>query len=309
LIVTLTINPAIDRIVSVDRLAFEDRAYINSIRESAGGRGINSSCVIHSFGGRTLAVLTSGGDSGKRLESHLADCGFPISVVPIHSETRTNLTITDKHGLTVNLNEAGPALSKEEAVAVERAVRATLDKAAWLLLCGSLAPGVPPAFYGRLIAIARQKGVKTLLRANGDALREGIEARPTVAAPSQQEAERLLGRTLLTRTHYLEAAERIRAMGPESVALSLGSRGAVGAYADGLLEALPPQVDAVCPIGAGDALTAAYAWSMRKHANHAEALRWGVAAGTASARLPGMNFASLAQTEEMYHKVELRRAE
>jgi fructose-1-phosphate kinase PfkB-like protein len=98
-------------------------------------------------------------------------------------------------------------------------------------------------------------------------------------------------------------------MGPESVALSLGSRGAVGAYADGLMEALPPRVEAVCPIGAGDALTAAYAWSMRKHQNHAEALRWGVAAGTASARLPGMSFASLAQTEEMYHKVELRRAE
>jgi fructose-1-phosphate kinase PfkB-like protein len=98
-------------------------------------------------------------------------------------------------------------------------------------------------------------------------------------------------------------------MGPESVALSLGSRGAVGAFADGLMEALPPSIDAVCPIGAGDALTAAYAWSMRRKANHADALRWGVAAGTASALLPGMSFASLAQTEEMYRKVEVRRVE
>jgi fructose-1-phosphate kinase PfkB-like protein len=68
-------------------------------------------------------------------------------------------------------------------------------------------------------------------------------------------------------------------------------------------------VDAVCPIGAGDALTAAYAWSMRRDPDPAEALRWGVAAGTASARLPGMSFASLAQTEEIYRKVELRRVE
>ena len=98
--------------------------------------------------------------------------------------------------------------------------------------------------------------MRTLLHADGDALREGIEARPTVVTPNQQEAERLLGRTLLTRTHYLEAAEHIRAMGPESVVLSLGSRGAVGAFADGLVEALPPRVDAVCPIGAGDALAA-----------------------------------------------------
>jgi fructose-1-phosphate kinase PfkB-like protein len=83
----------------------------------------------------------------------------------------------------------------------------------------------------------------------------------------------------------------------------------VGAHADGLIEALPPRVDAVCPIGAGDALTAAYAWSMSRDGNPATALRWGVAAGTASARLPGMSFASLAQTEEIYNKVEVRRAE
>jgi 1-phosphofructokinase family hexose kinase len=309
LIVTLTINPAIDHIVNVDRLAFEDRSYVNSSGESPGGRGLNSSHVIHSFGGKTMAVLISGGDTGRRLEGHLAGCGFPIRVVPIRNEIRTNLTITDKHGLTVNLNETGPELSAAEVDSVERAVRETLDRASWLLLCGSLPPGVPVSFYGKLISMARRKKVKTLLRANGEALREGIEARPTVAAPNQQEAERLLGRTLLTRTHYLEAATQIRALGPESVVLSLGSRGAVGARADGLLEALPPRVDAVCPIGAGDALTAAYAWSMRRDGNPATALRWGVAAGTASARLPGMSFASLAQTEEIFNKIELRRAE
>jgi 1-phosphofructokinase family hexose kinase len=309
LIVTLTINPAIDRIISVDRLAFEDRSYINSSRESAGGRGINASYVIHSFGGETIAVLPSGGDTGKRLEQHLSGCGYQISVVPIQNAIRTNLTITDKHGLTVNLNEAGPALSKVEVNKLERLVRETLDSASWLMVCGSLPPGVPSSFYGKLIAAARHKKVKTLLHAEGKALSEGIEARPTVVTPNQMEAERLLGRTLLTRTHYLEAAERIRKMGPEGVVLSLGSRGAVGAFRDGLIEALPPRVDAVCPIGAGDALSAAYTWSMKRKDNSAEALRWGVAAGTASALLPGMTFATMAQTQEIYRQVEVRRAE
>ena len=309
MIVTITINPAIDRIISVDRLAFEDRAYIKSSRESAGGRGINASSVISSFGGRTLAVLTSGGDSGKRLESHLGGCGYDISVVPIQNEIRTNLTITDKHGLTVNLNEAGPPISKTELARVERVIRGTLDSAAWLMVCGSLPPGAPPSFYGKLIALARAKKVRTLLHAGGEELREGIEARPTVVTPNQQEAERLLGRTLLTRTHYLEAAEHIRTMGPESVVLSLGSRGAVGAFADGLVEAVPPRIDAVCPIGAGDALTAGYVWAMRRKANCADALRWGVSAGTASARLPGMNFATLEQTQEIYRQVEVRRVD
>jgi 1-phosphofructokinase family hexose kinase len=309
LIVTLTINPAIDRIFSVDRLAFEDRSYINSVGESAGGRGINASRVIHSFGGDTHAVLISGGESGKRLEEHLVGCGYPTTTVPIQNDIRTNLTITDRHGLTVNLNEAGPELTKSEVTRVEQAVREALRKASWLLLCGSLPPGVPASFYGKLIAMARKKKVKTLLHADRDALREGIEQQPTIVTPNQQEAERLLGRTLLTRSHLLEAATQIRAMGAKSVVLSLGSRGAIGAFADGLLEALPPRVDAVCPIGAGDALTAGYTWSCTRKKNHAEALRWGVAAGTASARLPGMNYATLAQVEEIYRLVEIRRAE
>ncbi len=232
-----------------------------------------------------------------------------MAVVPIANEIRTNLTITDRQGLTVNLNEKGPELTETEVERIERVVRRALAGASWLMICGSLPPGVPTSFYARLVDIARQKKVKTLLRAGGDALREGIEARPTVAAPNQPEAERLLGRMLLTRTHYFEAANRLRSMGPESVVISLGSRGAVGAFASGLLEALPPRVDAVSPIGAGDALTAAYVWSMGRKSNAADALRWAVAAGTASARLPGMSFASLPQTREIYRQVEVRRAE
>ncbi len=177
------------------------------------------------------------------------------------------------------------------------------------MICGSVPPGVPETFYARLVAMARKKKVRTLLHAHSDSLRHGIEEKPTVVTPNQQEAERLLGRTLLTRTHYLEAAERIRSMGADSVLLSLGSRGAVGAFAAGTWEALPPRIDAVCPIGAGDALTAGYCWSMEKHPNPADALRWGVAAGTAKARLPGMKFATLEQTREIYEDVELRRAE
>jgi fructose-1-phosphate kinase PfkB-like protein len=120
---------------------------------------------------------------------------------------------------------------------------------------------VPASFYGKLIALARQRKVKSLLDADGDPLREGIEAKPSVVTPNQQEAERLLGRTLLTRTHCL------------------------------------------------DALRAAYTWAMERKSNPADALRWGVAAGTASARLPGTAFANLAQTQEIYRHVEVRRVE
>ena len=307
MIVTLTINPAIDRSVTADRLVFEDRAYITSTHESAGGRGINAASVIQSFGGKTLAIVTSGGATGLRLEQFLQSSGFPVEVVRIRNEIRTNLTITDKQGLTVKLNEAGPEMDKDEWERLEKVVKSKLDGAHWLMLCGSVPPGVPADFYARMIEMARKKKVKTLLDTDGDALRAGIEARPTVVTPNQSEAERLLSKALLTRTHFVDAAKRIRSMGAEAVVLSLGSRGVVGAQGKRIVEVLPPRIDAVCPIGAGDAMAAAFTWAMERRGDFDEALRWGVASGTASAKLPGVQFASLSQAEEVYKQVEVRR--
>jgi 1-phosphofructokinase family hexose kinase len=306
LIVTLTVNPAIDHTVSADRLVFDDRAYILARGEAAGGRGINASSVIHSFGGKTLAISTAGGKAGEKFKSLLGRYSFPVQFVPIQAEIRINLTITDKHGLSVKLNEAGPAVTEDELAKVEATVKSRLPKAEWLMLCGSLPPSVPPDFYARLIEMAQQQGVMTLLDADGDSLLVGLEAKPTVVCPNQQEAERLLNRALLTRGHFLEAAEKIVQMGAQSVVLSLGARGAIGVLGDRVWEAIPPRVDVLSPIGAGDALAAAFVWARKKKKEFWEALRWGVAAGTASAKLPGVTLADLEQTKEVYKQVEVR---
>ncbi len=302
-------NPAIDRTITVDRLAFEDRAYILSTHDTPGGRGINASSVIHSFGGQTRAILPAGGTSGRKFLDSIEKFGFPVTVVPIHNEVRTNLTITDRHGLTVKLNERGPSISKPEIAAVEKTVRDSLGTASWLMLCGSLPPGVPSDFYARLIRAARKAKVKTLLDTDGEALVAGMLARPTVVSPNQEEAERLLDTALITRSNTLEGIERIHAMGAESVVLSLGSRGALGLFDGVILEAVPPHVDARCPIGAGDAMAAAFLWSIENKEPRETALRWGVAAGTASAMQPGMNFAGLSVTREMYGRVAVHRVE
>jgi 1-phosphofructokinase family hexose kinase len=308
MILTLTINPAIDRIVSVDKLVFEDRAYILSQTEVAGGRGVNASIVVHRFGGKTLALLTSGGAAGERMEKSLGGMGFPYEVVRVRPESRTNMTISDKQGLTVKLNEVGHPLSESELNQIRRLVEVRLAKARWLMVCGSIQPGVPPGFYCEIIEMARARGVKTLLDTDPEALSHGMEAKPTVITPNQHEAERLLGRALLTRLQFLDAVDRLQAMGPKYVILSLGSRGAIGSGPDGVFEALPPRVDALCPIGAGDSLAAAFVWAMDKKKAFYEALRWGVAAGTASAALPGMAFPTVEQTRAIYKQVEVRPA-
>ena len=136
------------------------------------------------------------------------------------------------------------------------------------MLCGSLPPGVPGGFLRPADRARQQSKREDAARYRWrSAARAGVEAGPTVVTPNQQEAERLLNTVLLTRSHSLAAARRIQSMGAESVVLSLGSRGAVGAVhwrgADQLWEATPPRVEAISPIGAGDALAAALTWSLR----------------------------------------------
>jgi len=300
-------NPAMDRTIAVDRLAFDDRAYILSSNDSPGGRGINAARVIHSFGGDTVAILPAGGEHGARFEHFMEECGFPVATVPIRNHIRLNFTITDRHGLTIKLNEIGPRLDNAEIKNVERMIEAYLPKSSWLMLCGSLPPGVPSDFYAELVKRAQKQNVRTLLDTDGEALSQGIEASPTIVAPNQQEAERLLNTVLLTRSQSIAAAKRIHSMGAESVVLSLASRGAIGVNSASVWEAIPPRIDAISPIGAGDALAAAVLWSLEQGHKFEEGLRWGVAAGSASAKLPGMSFASLDQTKEMHGEIDLRQ--
>jgi 1-phosphofructokinase family hexose kinase len=308
LILTLTINPAIDRTVMVDRLVFEDRAYILSRKEDVGGRGVNASCVIDSYGAPTAAILTAGGQAGAEVEKYVKRRTFPSEIVRIENESRTNLTISDKQGLTIKLNELGATMSDLELKRLRVAVEKWLPKATWLMICGSVPPGVSPHFYSELIELATRKGVKTLLDTDGDPLLHGIEAKPTAVTPNQQEAERLLNRVLITRNQFVEAAQRIQALGAKSVVLSLGSRGAMATDGNQMWEAIPPRVDALCPIGAGDALAAAFVWALNRKRPFQEAVRWAVAAGTASVVLPGMAMANLEQTREMFKRVEIRPA-
>ena len=307
MILTLTINPAIDRTISVDKLVFEDRAYIESSSDTAGGRGVNASRVLHAFGAKTTAILTSGGEIGKHLETEMAKVGFAVDFVRVKNETRTNLTITDRQGLTMKLNETGSELGPSEVDAVRKAVEKRLTKATWLLICGSAPPGVPAEFYAELISMAHKRKVKTLLDTDGPAFEAGIGAKPTVVKPNQAEAERLLHRALISRNQVLDAVREIKAMGPDTVILSLGGRGAICATSEALLEAVPPRIEALCPIGAGDALSAAFAWALSKKKSLADALCWGVAAGTASAALPGVETTNLEQTRTVYNKVEVRK--
>ncbi len=307
-ILTLTVNPALDRITTVDRLVFEDRAYIESTTEAAGGRGINAARVLTSFGAPATAITTSGREIGRKFEEHLQQDSFGKEIVKIRNPIRINLTISDRQGLSIKLNERGPVLTKLEQDKLLKATEKLLPEASWLMLCGSLPPSMDDHFYTRLIESAAKQKVETLLDTDGDALLHGLEANPTIVKPNQSEAERLLNTALITRSQLIDAVQHIKSLGAKSVVLSLGSRGAIAATSsEGVLEITPPPVDALCPIGAGDAMSAAIVWSLEQGDSLGEALRWGVAAGTASALLPGIELANLEQTRNIYKQTSITR--
>jgi 1-phosphofructokinase family hexose kinase len=305
-VLTLTVNPAIDRTITVDRLVFEDRAYILSRSDAAGGRGINAARVLTNFGANAIAITTSG-RQGRKFEEQLRQDSFGKEIVKIRHNIRINLTITDRQGLSIKLNEVGPIVTQAEQNRILKGVEKHLPASSWLMLCGSLPPGVDAHFYTKLITLARKHKVETLLDTDGDALLHGMEAEPTVVKPNQSEAERLLNRALITRVQFIEAVQQIKAMGAKSAVLSLGGRGAVAASGEGVLEVVPPQVEAVSPIGSGDAMAAAIVWALDRDESFGEALRWGVAAGTASSKLPGINLADLEQTKEIYPHTQLTK--
>jgi 1-phosphofructokinase family hexose kinase len=189
---------------------------------------------------------------------------------------------------------------------IQDTIESRLPQAEWLMLCGSLPPEVPANFYAQLIEIAKAKGVKTFLDTDDTPLLRGLEAKPTVVKPNQHEAERLLGKALLSRARCGEAAKQIQAMGAEVALLSLGSRGMVACRNKELIEVTPPVVEAISPIGAGDAASAAYVWAQSHGLTFAESVKWAVSCGTAKSMLPGMQFANKDQTEVVLRRVETR---
>jgi 1-phosphofructokinase family hexose kinase len=175
------------------------------------------------------------------------------------------------------------------------------------MLCGSLPPGVDSHFFAKLIKLAAKHNVQTLLDTDGDALLYGVEAEPTVVKPNQSEAERLLNRALITRSNSIDAVKHIKLMGAKHAVLSLGSRGLVAASSEEVLEVVPPRVEALSPIGAGDAAAAAIVWALDRGDSFADALCWGVAAGTASSMLPGISLATLDQIKEIYPQTQITK--
>lgn len=295
MIVTLTANPSLDRAVTLSAsLRPGEVQSAASSREDAGGKGINVARVITAADAAAVAVLPLAGDDPFGVV--LRSTGLPIRPVAIRGHARANLTITDPAGITTKLNLPGAVLEAPDAAALVEAVVEACAGAGWLVLAGSLPPGVDDGFYVTVIRAVRDRwgatAPKVAVDTSGEALRAVVaHGRPDLIKPNEDELAELTGEPL-SPDDDLPAAVLAAAgtLVPERVGAALVTLGALGSVLvtpDGGFVAAAPRIRVQSTVGAGDSALAGYLLADLAGAEPAERLVHAIRYGSAAAALPG----------------------
>ncbi len=286
MIVTVTLNPSLDRLIEIDHLV---RGAVNRATLAhldPGGKGVNVSRALLANGVASRAVLPCGGDEGAQLVHLLAEEGVDLAVVPIAGHTRSNITLAEPDGTVTKVNEPGPALSPNEFAAITEQVLAAARTGTsdWVVVSGSAPPDLEPEAFGAFSRRIVESGVPLAVDTSGPALRAAAAAGARLVKPNREELAAVVGAPIRSLADVVAAAELVRSWGAGAVLASLGADGAVLVDESGVLAGEAAVDNPRSSVGAGDALLAGFLSAGAKgEAALAEALAWGAAA----VRLPG----------------------
>jgi len=282
MIYTVTLNPALDRTIWIKATTRDDCNRIEDEQMYAGGKGIDVSKVLTSFGLKNKAFGFVGGFAGEELEGMLINEGIACDFVRISGRTRTNIIINDMAtGHQTLYNARGPEITAFELMQIIHKVE-DLERPEFVIVSGSLPRGVNPEIYRKLIEISKSKRAKVVLDTDGEALRIGLQGCPDIIKPNIHELSRIAGRQLDSVPAIIEAAEEIRACGLPIVLVSMGCCGMLMICEEGRYLARPPEVEVKNTIGAGDSAVAGFVYGLISLGNLPEALKYSVASGTAT---------------------------
>ena len=303
-IVTLTANPSIDVSFAVERMVDTVKLRCSQPRKDPGGGGINVARVLRRLGSECLAVHLAGGQAGRVLNALLDAEQVPYKCILIDNETRENITVRE----TATRREfrfimPGPAVTEFEWSRCFRYLDTLHPQPRYLIVSGSLAPGMPPDFYARIAQWAQTNSVRMVLDASGDALAAALEVGVFLVKPSLDELRELTGAPLTNPSDWREAAlHLVQQRKARHVAVTLGARGALIATEGGALSLPAVPVDVVSAVGAGDSFLAAMVWAMDHDAHTGEALRYAIAAGCAAVLRPGTALCDPADVIHLYRQ-------
>lgn len=309
MIVSVTLNPAVDHALFVEGLKIGDTNRVVRSEIDGGGKGINLSRVTVELGGMSLATGFLGGGTGAFIRKVMEIQGVFHDFVEVPGETRTNFSVEEGSGRPpTTFNERGPSIPPAAWDRLQHKVKHYAARAHWVTFGGSLPPDVPVDAYRILVDIAHAEGAKTVLDADGEPMRHGVQADPDFIKPNMREAERLLddGRVLETLGDAIRAAVDLRDR-HEIVVVSAGALGAALACPEGTFLGKSPQVDAKSTIGSGDSLIGGMLAAMEKGLALEEAFAWGLAAGAATATTDGSEIARRPVFERLLPLAEVAR--
>lgn len=296
MILTVTLNPSVDHALFVDGLQLHDTNRVHRTERDAGGKGINVARVAAEMGASVLATGFLAGGPGAYVRQVLDNQGVRHDFIEVEGETRINFSVEDGSGKPpTTFNEPGPEVSLVAFDELIAKLRKTAADVSWVVLGGSLPPGLPPDAFAQLVRVARELGKRVVLDADGEAMRLGIQAGPTFVKPNSKEAERLLGKPVETESDAIDAARTLLASldpaGNPIVVLSRGQEGAVLATSDGTWTGRSPKVEAKSTIGSGDSMIGGILSALGDGHDLLEAFRYGLAAGAATATTDGSEIA------------------
>lgn len=286
-LVTLTLNPALDIACSADVVRPTHKIRTSDEHLDPGGGGVNVARVLHALNGDTLAVMMAGGVTGALIEERLDKAGVPRLTVPIHGSSRICLTVLERStGLEYRFVPEGPSVNRHDWHALlHRLEEIDCD---WLIASGSLEHGMPEDIYARVARAAYRRGQRVVLDCAGPALAAALGTGLEMIKPSLGELRALVGHDLPdNRSQEEAAAALVRRGAARLVAVSLGETGAFVASDEGVIRMAALPCTVLSAVGAGDSFVAAMSLALARGATLEDALRWGVAAGTAAVMCAG----------------------
>jgi len=282
MIYTITLNPALDRILTVETILYDNPNRVTKEETYAGGKGIDVSKVLTKLSVENKALGFAGGFIGLELEGCLLNLGVNCEFIRISGETRTNIIINDLgQKKQISFNSQGPMIKSFELMEMINAIKG-LKEANYVTISGSIPLGVSPIIYRKIVEIAKDKGATVLLDADDEPLKAGIMGKPHIVKPNVHELERLVGRELKNLESITEAAVDVQKGGIEIVLVSMGPKGMILVAKDERLWACPPKVKVENTIGAGDSAVAGFIHGVILGESKEEALMRAVATGTAA---------------------------
>jgi tagatose 6-phosphate kinase len=306
----LCVNPnaAIDKTVIVPAFRLNAIHRPEQVLAFPGGKGCNVARALKLLGESPVVTGWIGGTAGQFIEAGLQAEGIQTDFIHTAFESRTCLSILDpQHNTLTELYEKGDPVPIEKVDEFKQRFAAIVKQYAAVTFSGSLPPGVPLDFYRQMIAIVREADVTAILDSSGEALRLGIQAQPTLVKPNEKEFGDLAGKQLTDRIDFAQAAGEFAERYQTLVVISLGADGAIAANRHDVWHVRPPQLTIKSAVGSGDSTVAGITYGLTHGFTFEDAIRYGVAAGTANALTVGAGVFTVDDFQRVLTEVSVTR--